>query len=77
MSYKRNTIPSIVRDYRLYARDEAGAWVVLVEEKGNCQRRRHLTFSPVTTQTLRVECRATNGLPRAQIYAVRAYGPTQ
>jgi len=77
MKYKRNTIPSLIKDYQLHALNESGAWQLLASEKGNYLRHKRHQFSPVVTKAIRLEIFATNGLPRAQVYAVRVYGPQE
>jgi FAD dependent oxidoreductase len=56
--YQRNAIPSIVRDYRIIAVHADGSSTTIADVCGNVSR-------------IRIEISKTNGLPRAQIYAVR------
>jgi len=65
--------PEIVRDYIVNAEVD-GRWVKVVEEQGNFQRHKIHTFNnPVTTQKIRLEVLATNGVSEARIYEIRAY----
>lgn len=70
--YSANVIPSVVKDYRiLYKLSEDCEWREAANILGNYQRfcEHKLTLQNVVA--LRVEILATNGLDRAQIYAVR------
>jgi hypothetical protein len=67
-------VPESVRDYRIEVRRD-GAWETVVRETGNVQRFRRHSFDPVTTDRLRVVVEATNGVPWAELFEVRAYGP--
>ena len=40
----------------------------------NCQRLNRIDFDNVVCDAVRIEIRATNGLPAARIYEVRVYG---
>jgi hypothetical protein len=69
-------VPESVSDYRIeYATGES--WEPLEEVEGNYMRSRRHTFDPVTTDRLRVAVEATNGVPTAELFEVRAYGPDQ
>jgi len=71
--YPVNVIPSIVRDYRIIAKHHDGSESVIAEITGNHLRnRRHLTVLDHVSG-LRVEILGTNGLSRAQIYAIRVF----
>lgn len=65
-------VPTIVRDYRILAR-EGDTWRCLVTVEGNYQKMRRHTFEPVSTERIRVEILATNGAPCAEIFEVRVY----
>lgn len=65
-------VPAIARDYRILAELE-GAWRVLAEVEGNYLRLRRHAWSPVRCRRLRVEVRATNGAPCAEVFEVRVY----
>lgn len=68
----RNTVPSIVKDYRLLARmSDADRWEVIREVSGNYLRHNVHRFAGVTATRLRVEVLATNGLNRAHICSIR------
>ena len=71
--YPRDTIPSLVRDYRLSALTDSAEWRELAEVRGNYQRHRVHTVGPVQTQAIRLDVLSTNGLNRAQVYAIRVY----
>jgi len=73
-NYERNVLPSLVRDYRLLARDQmTGAWREVVEVHDNYVRRRVHKVDALTTDALRLEILATCGVPRAQVYSLRVY----
>ncbi len=63
-------MPSLVKDYTLYAETEGGDWKELKTVKENYQRANHHVFEPVTTRRLRLEITATNGAPRAHVYTL-------
>jgi hypothetical protein len=70
----RAVMASLVKDYDVAVR-ENGTWTVVCEVRGNHQRRRvHTLDRARATDALRIVVRATNGISRAQIYEVRAYG---
>jgi hypothetical protein len=66
--------PETVRDYRIEYRD-GDEWRTLVAVSDNYQRFRRHAFDPVETDGLRVVVEATNGVPWAELFEVRAYGP--
>ncbi len=69
-------MPSLVRDYRLEARQD-GAWVEVAAVVDNRTRHhRHCLAKPIDVDALRVVVSATNGDPSARIVSVRAY-PTR
>jgi hypothetical protein len=67
-------VPECVRDYTIQYRDDDG-WRDVATVSGNYRRFRRHTFDPVTTDALRIDVEATNGVPWAEIFEVRAYGP--
>jgi len=69
-------VPEVVRDYRVEYEGSDG-WVPLTTVTGNYQRFRRHTFDPVEIERLRVSVEATNGVPWAEIFEIRAYGPDQ
>ncbi|MFJ5613139.1 FAD-dependent oxidoreductase [Streptomyces sp. NPDC093221] len=70
-----DTLPTLVRDYRVEVRDAAGAdWRVLDRVTANRRRRRvHVLEEPVTARAVRIVVEATNGAASAHVVAVRAY----
>jgi hypothetical protein len=66
--------PETVRDYRIEARVD-GAWEQVARAEGNYRRHRRHVFDPVETDRLRVTVEATNGVPWAELFELRAYGP--
>jgi ribulose 1,5-bisphosphate synthetase/thiazole synthase len=66
--------PETVRDYRVEAHTGDG-WETVHRETDNYQRFRRHTFDPVETDRLRFVVEATNGVPWAEIFEIRAYGP--
>ena len=65
--------PTVARHWRLLAAEPEGAWRTLYEETDNYRRRSEATFSPVTTQALRLEVMSTHGDASARVYEIRAY----
>ena len=72
-SLGKPVIPSIVRDYKVYYKDENEHWHEFIcvngNEKGFCSHH----FQPILTHGIEIEILMTNGLNRAQVYEVRAY----
>jgi hypothetical protein len=64
----RGPQPETARDYTILAGDSEVAAV-----KGNHQRLRRHTFSPVTTGRLRIHVTATNGSDMARLFEIRCY----
>jgi len=65
--------PETVRDYRVIARDAAGAGHTLASVTGNFQRLNRHRFAPVEAQAVKVEVTATNGDRLARIFEIRCY----
>jgi hypothetical protein len=64
----RGPQPEVVRHFRLLAGDR-----VLAEECDNHRRHRIIRIgSPVTTESLTLECAATHGHPNARVFEIRA-----
>ncbi|WP_329126170.1 FAD-dependent oxidoreductase [Streptomyces sp. NBC_01465] len=69
-----DVLPTLLRDFRIEARDPDGSWRTLSRTQDNRRRRTSLTLEEsVTTDALRVVVEATNGSASAHIVAVRAY----
>jgi hypothetical protein len=67
--------PDLVRDYELQLRLD-GAWRTVAAERANRHRRRHHVLPrPLRADAVRLLVHATNGTPRAQVYALRAFSP--
>ncbi|MHA6484857.1 FAD-dependent oxidoreductase [Paenibacillus sp. strain BS8-2] len=68
------TIPELVRDYRLEA-NVNGEWLVLHQERGNRKRKRVHRLNTVVegATSLRLVIEATNGALHAQITEIRVY----
>jgi hypothetical protein len=73
MSYNRNTIPSLIKDYRLLFLKDSGEWQERVFVQGNYQRHRIHNIEAVRTRAIKLEILNTNGLDRAQVYSIRVY----
>ena len=71
--YPVNAIPSLVRDYRVVATLSDGSQIVVAAVTGNAHRnRRHALAQPIeNVASLRLEVLGTNGVQRAQVYAIR------
>ncbi|MEL5958764.1 FAD-dependent oxidoreductase [Streptomyces sp. CLV115] len=68
------TLPTLLRDYRVEARDADGIWRTVSRTTDNRRRRQvHTLDEPVTSTALRIVVEATNGAPSAHVVAVRAY----
>ncbi|MGW1406617.1 FAD-dependent oxidoreductase [Streptomyces sp. NPDC002403] len=68
------TLPTLLRDYRVDVREADGTWRTVSRTKDNRWRRQvHTLDEPVTSTALRIVVEATNGAPSAHIVAVRAY----
>ncbi len=50
-----------------------GKWDELLSTTDNHLGFRSHKFAPIQTKILELEIRGTHGLPRAQVYAIRAY----
>ena len=71
--YAVNAIPSLVKHYRIIARLADGGEIVVAEVCDN-HRRNCIHSCDLTDVTgIRLECRSTHGLDRAQVYAVRVF----
>ncbi|SEE19482.1 FAD-dependent oxidoreductase [Ruania alba] len=69
-----DVLPTLVRDYRIEAVDEAGTRVVIAEITANRVRhRRHRLATPVTATGLRLVVTGTNGAPHARVVSLRAW----
>ena len=66
-------IPSIVSDYKIYYLNNVGNWVELLSVSGNKLGFSSHSFQDIRTRAIELEIQKTNGLPRAQVYEVRAY----
>jgi hypothetical protein len=66
-----NVIPSIVKHYKIEASFADGTVQTLVEVTNNFQRNRIHTIIAENVTKIKVLCYGTNGIERAQIYAIR------
>jgi hypothetical protein len=71
--YHRNTMPSLVKNYKLLVQTAENIWKELLCVDNNYKRRCVHEFSPIEISRLRLEIHGTNGLNRAQVYDVRVY----
>jgi hypothetical protein len=71
--YAANAIPSIVKDYRIVATGTDGSEEVVAEVEDNYQRNCSHAVDLRDVTGLRIECRSTHGMDRAQVYAVRVF----
>ena len=72
-AYDFNVISSLVKEYRLLAKNGSHGWQTLVEVDDNYHRLCRHSFDPIEISEIRLEILQTNGLDRAQVYAVRVY----
>ncbi|MFJ1614402.1 FAD-dependent oxidoreductase [Streptomyces sp. NPDC088251] len=69
-----DTLPTLLRDYRVEARGADGTWRTVSRTTDNRRRRQvHTLDEPVRTAALRIVVEATNGAASAHVVAVRAY----
>ena len=66
-------ISSLVTDYKIYFMNDVGHWEELIEVKGNQSGYSIHEFESINTRGIEIEILATGGLPRVQVYEVRAY----
>ena len=71
--YPMNTIPPIVRDYRLTAEHADGTATLIADIRGNHLRNRRHAADLSGVVRLKIEVLATHGIERAQIYSVRVF----
>jgi hypothetical protein len=69
--YQVNAIPSIVKQYKIVANFADGTVQTLVEVTNNFQRNRIHSIIAENVTKIKVLCYGTNGIERAQIYAIR------
>lgn len=72
-TFKNGTLPSIVRDYKIYTMNSVGHWEELLAVADNMLGFSRHSFDTVKTSAIEIEILQTNGLNRAQIFQVRAY----
>jgi hypothetical protein len=72
--YAVNVIPSLVKHYRIIASLMDGGEVMVAEVTHNHLRSRCHPCDLNGVKEIRLECVATHGLDRAQVYAVRVFG---
>ncbi|MFD4942133.1 hypothetical protein ACFWNT_06235 [Streptomyces sp. NPDC058409] len=69
-----DTLPTLLRDYRIEARGPDGTWRTVSRATDNRRRRQvHTLDEPVTAAAVRIVVEATNGAAPAHIVAARAY----
>lgn len=66
-------IPSVVKDYDVYCKNENGEFVKVREVRDNYQRVNTVALDGVTTDEIKVEFLATNGQEHVGVYAARLY----
>lgn len=71
--YAVNAIPTIVKEYRIIAGLIDGSEVVVAEVMNNYQRNVTHQFNHKALISIRLECGATHGIDRAQVYSVRVF----
>ncbi|MFJ8851482.1 hypothetical protein [Streptomyces sp. NPDC102437] len=70
-----DTLPTLLRDCRVEAREADGNWRTVARTTDNRRRHQvHTLVEPVTSTALRTVVEATNGAPSAHVVPVRAYG---
>jgi hypothetical protein len=71
-------MPDCVRDYRVECQTAGnGEWHVVARGSGNYQQLVRHRFPAAMAKKLRLVVEATAGSPSAQVYEVRAYGPSK
>ncbi len=71
--YAVDAIPSIAKHYRIVAKLKDGSDVVVADVANNFHRNRVHNCDLTGVVQIRLECRSTNGVDRAQVYAVRVF----
>lgn len=72
--YEHNVMPGVVKSYKIYVRKaQDKQWTEVVSVDDNYQRLCKHSIESFLVTEMKVEIRATNGLDRVQVYAVRAY----
>lgn len=71
--YAVNAIPTIVKEYRIIAQLVDGSEVVVAAVVNNYQRNVSHQFNLKAVISIRLECGATHGIDRAQVYSVRVF----
>lgn len=69
-----DTMPTLIRDYRIEAEVETGWLVIDRVEANRCRHRAH-PLQPCSTRAIRLVVEATNGADRAHVMSVRIYPP--
>lgn len=65
-------LPSLAKRYDIQVK-QGDEWITVAEAEDNYRQRPVHTFDPVTTDSLRIRFHATNGVPEARVFEVRAY----
>jgi hypothetical protein len=71
--YAENTIPTIVKEYVILATLADGQELVVAKEDINHQRNCYHSLDLTNVLRIRLACKATHGVDRVQIYAVRVF----
>lgn len=71
--YDRNSIPSLVKQYRIYCATGDSGWELFVDVKDNYLRHRVHDLPDVRASSMKIEIVSTRGCPRVHIYSVRVY----
>lgn len=66
-------VPTIVKDYNVLARDQAGGFIAVAEIRDNYQRINELDLQGIETDEIKVEFLETNGEKHVGVYSVRLY----
>ncbi|WP_127582538.1 FAD-dependent oxidoreductase [Paenibacillus koleovorans] len=71
---KFDSMPELVKDYRIETLDDCGEWVCVHRETENRKRKRvHRLNRAVATSRLRLVVESTNGSPYAEVVEIRVY----
>lgn len=72
VAYDFNIMPTLVKDYKVYAKTETG-FKEIAHIKNNHQRVNRINFETIKTEEIKIELTETNGSPSYSIYEIRGY----
>ena len=70
---KHANVPSVIKDFDVYYKNDAGEFELLTEVRGHYQRLASINLNHICTNVLKVVVKDTWGQDFAAIYDVRVY----